>query len=214
MINGMMEDDEQDTSLPQKKSSRPEPIMQRISFLRARNCLWLSSQFLIIEIIVIICKYHCISYRWGQLTAEKKKENSDVERFMIVYHPSFCSKLHWSDPLLICTERFLHILPSMDSDWINLEPEPPIARFWLTTQMKISSIKKTSGKSFWFSKTFLQSVISNSCPTCPWSSCIWRWAFAYPGVCKVLTFAQSFSSNVCADFKSPSRLQRQNCGMI
>ena len=62
-----------------------------------------------------------------------KKENSDVERFMIVYHPSFCSKLHWSDPLLICTERFLHILPSMGSDWINLEPAAPIARHWLTT---------------------------------------------------------------------------------
>ena len=39
MINGMMEDDKQDTSLPQKKSSRPEPIMQRISFLQAKNCL-------------------------------------------------------------------------------------------------------------------------------------------------------------------------------
>ena len=59
MINGMMEDDEQDTSLPQKKSRRPEPIMQRISFLCARNCLWLSSQFLIIEIIWINGNHTC-----------------------------------------------------------------------------------------------------------------------------------------------------------
>ena len=134
------------------------------------------------------------------LLLKRKRKNNDVWQFMTLCHPSFCTKLHWSNPLLICTERFLHILPSMDSDWINLEPAAPIGH--------CAALIDGQDEDIFYKEdhrpSFIQSVISNSSPTCPWSSCIWRWAFAYPGVCKVLTFAQSFSSNVCADFKSRS----------
>ena len=70
--------------------------------------------------------------------------------------PTFCTKLHWSNPLLICTQRFLHILPSMGSDWINLEPAAPIARHWLTTMQKIFSIRKTIGKALDVKRDFFR----------------------------------------------------------